>query len=61
MKEINLDPKKLLGFKIIADGSATKLSSPKIGGKDCVVSADAPTVAGATGATLQAKIGTKSD
>jgi hypothetical protein len=40
MKEINLDPKKLLGFKIIADGSAAKLSSPKIGDKSCDVYAD---------------------
>jgi hypothetical protein len=58
MKEINLDPKKLLGFKIIAEGSAAKLSSPKIGGKGCVVSADATFVAGTP---LQAKIGTKTD
>lgn len=35
MKEIKLDPKKLLGFKIIAEGSAAKLSSPKIGVKGC--------------------------
>ena len=59
MKEINLDPKKLLGFRIIADGSVAKLSSPKIGGKGCAVSAEAsPT--GNAGA-LRAKIGTKSD
>ena len=32
MKEIKLDPKKLLGFKIVADGSMAKLGSPKIGG-----------------------------
>lgn len=51
MNKIKLDPKKLLGFKIVADGSAAKLSSPKIGGK-----ADATYV---TGAALQAKIGTK--
>jgi hypothetical protein len=59
MKEIKLDPKKLLGFKIIADGSVAKLSSPKIGDKDCVVYADAPFAAGATSAALQAKIGEK--
>ena len=41
MNEINLDPKKLLGFKIVADGSAAKLSSPKIGAKNCNVDADA--------------------
>jgi hypothetical protein len=41
MKEIKLDPKKLLGFKIIVDGSAAKLSSPKIGDKSCDVYADA--------------------
>jgi hypothetical protein len=35
MKEIKLDPTKLLGFKIIAEGSAAKLSSPKIGVKGC--------------------------
>ncbi len=37
MTEIKLDPKKLLGFKIIADGSAAKLCSPKIGAKGCPV------------------------
>lgn len=41
MKEIKLDPKKLLGFKIIAEGSAAQLSSPKIGVKGCIVTADA--------------------
>jgi hypothetical protein len=56
MSSIKLDPKKLLGFKIIADGSAAKLSSPKIGGKGCVISAST-----AGGAALQAKIGTKTD
>ena len=36
MKEIKLDPKKLLGFKIVADsGSLAKLHSPKIGAKGC--------------------------
>ena len=44
MNEIKLDPKKLLGFKIIADGSAAKLSSPKIGDKSCSVYADGPGV-----------------
>lgn len=38
MKEIKLDPRKLLGFKIIADGnSVAKLHSPKIGAKGCTV------------------------
>lgn len=61
MKAINLDPRKLLGFRIIADGSVAKLNSPKIGDKGCTVHADAPSAAGATSATLQAKIGTKTD
>lgn len=61
MKEIKLDPKKLLGFKIIADGSAAKLSSPKIGGKDCVVNADTASVAVMSSGSLQAKIGAKDD
>lgn len=38
MSKISLDPRKLLGFKIVAEGSAAKLSSPKIGGKGCNVS-----------------------
>ncbi len=38
MNKIKLDPRKLLGFKIIADGnSVMKLHSPKIGAKDCSV------------------------
>jgi len=38
MTKIELDPKNLLGFKIIAtDGSTMKLSSPKIGDKGCTV------------------------
>jgi hypothetical protein len=41
MKQINLDPKKLLGFRIVAGGSVAKLSSPKIGDKSCNVYADA--------------------
>jgi len=58
MNEVKLDPKKLLGFKIIADGSTAKLSSPKIGDKTCpAVDADAVSITGA--AALQAKIGTK--
>jgi hypothetical protein len=54
MNEIKLDPKKLLGFKIIGDGSAAKLSSPKIGDKSCNVFADGASA-------IQAKIGTKTD
>jgi hypothetical protein len=38
MNEIELDPRKLLGFKIIATGeSNATLRSPKIGGKACEV------------------------
>jgi len=59
MNEIKLDPKKLLGFKIIADGSTAKLCSPKIGDKTCAVEADAAFITG--GAALQGKIGTKAD
>jgi len=55
MNEINLDPRKLLGFKIIADGSTAKLSSPKIGDKSCTIEADTASAIG----SLQAKIGTK--
>ena len=53
MSGIKLDPRKLLGFKIIARGESTlALQSPKIGGKQCqVIDAD-------TGA-LRAKVGTK--
>jgi hypothetical protein len=61
MNEIKLDPKTLLGFKIITDGSAAKLSSPKIGDKDCVVSADTASAAVVTRGSLQAKIGSKLD
>jgi hypothetical protein len=57
MNEIKLDPKKLLGFKIIADGSVAKLSSPKIGDKGCTVHADALSPS----AALHAKIGAKTD
>lgn len=59
MNEIKLDPSKLLGFRIIVDGEAVTLHSPKIGVKGCaVVAAEqaAPTVR--TG-TLLAKIGAK--
>ena len=36
MNTIKIDPRKLLGFKIIADGGSTvRLSSPKIGDKGC--------------------------
>jgi hypothetical protein len=43
MSKIKLDPKRLLGFKIIAtSGSAMTLRSPKIGGKGCTVAAEMP-------------------
>lgn len=47
MKAIKLNPRKLLGFKIVASGkSATALHSPKIGGKGCPgINADAMRVA----------------
>lgn len=35
MTKVDLDCTKLLGFKIIADGSTVRLSSPKIGDKGC--------------------------
>lgn len=55
MNTIKIDPRKLLGFKIIADGESTiRLSSPKIGDKG------APAVAQIVGTgPLAAKIGTK--
>ena len=38
MSEIKLDPRKLLGFKIVATGeSAAALRSPKIGAKGCAM------------------------
>ena len=42
MPTINLDPRKLLGFKIVANGeSSATLRSPKIGAKGCpVINAD---------------------
>ncbi len=37
MHKVKLDPRKLLGFKIVARGeSPAKLQSPKIGGKNCL-------------------------
>jgi hypothetical protein len=59
MTDIKLDPRKLLGFKIIAAGDSTaKLYSPKIGAKGCpVISSDA--WQGNNTAVLRAKIGTK--
>lgn len=61
MSNIKLDPRKLLGFKIIADGETRlALHSPKIGGKGCpFIAADASPRALA--GTLQARIGTKTD
>ena len=38
MNKIDLNPKKLLGFKLVASNGATMaLQSPKIGAKQCVV------------------------
>lgn len=59
MGEIKLDPKKLLGFKIIATGeSMATLHSPKIGGKGCAIvgAAEVPIV---TSTPISAKIGGK--
>jgi hypothetical protein len=57
MSAIKLDPSKLLGFKIIADGESTmRLTSPKIGDKG------APIVSQIVGSgPVAAKIGTKTD
>jgi len=55
MNAIKLDPRKLLGFKIIADGESTaRLTSPKIGDKDNITH-----VAG--NSPLAAKVGVKTD
>jgi hypothetical protein len=36
MQDVKLDPRTLLGFKIVATGESTAtLRSPKIGGKGC--------------------------
>ena len=61
MSEIKLDPRKLLGLRIIATGdSAMALHSPKIGGKGCPVIAGVPEATGArASAALTAKIGSK--
>ena len=43
MTNIKLDPKKLLGFKIAAEGQrASVVRSPKIGAKQCVVTDQDP-------------------
>ena len=57
MGAIKLDPSKLLGFKIIADGESTvRLTSPKIGDKG------APIIAQIVGTgPLVAKVGVKTD
>lgn len=58
MTSIRLNPRNLLGFKIIAGGeSATVLHSPKIGGKGCLISSDAPQEDRPT--VLRAKVGGK--
>ena len=62
MDSIRLDPRKLLGFKIIADGESTvRLTSPKIGDKACAVFGDDVTRQQVAHATLRAKIGSKTD
>lgn len=59
-RDIKLDPKNLLGFKIVAAGGAQTLHSPKIGGKGCPsISADVSPSENA--GALRAKIGTKTD
>jgi hypothetical protein len=56
MSVIKLNPSKLLGFKIIADGESTmRLTSPKIGEKDQSISQAVET------GPLSAKIGLKDD
>jgi hypothetical protein len=56
MNTIKIDPRKLLGFKIIADDESTvRLTSPKIGDKG------APIIAQVDGTgPLAAKVGVKS-
>lgn len=50
MNDMELDPRKLLGFKIIASSETTAtLHSPKIGGKQCAV-VDTPPVGAASSA-----------
>ncbi|MGH6893147.1 MAG: hypothetical protein ACREEP_12890, partial [Dongiaceae bacterium] len=58
MHKVKLDPRKLLGFKIIAgDESPARLQSPKIGGKGC---ANFDTAAETMiGAPMRPKIGSK--
>lgn len=53
MTDIKLNPRKLLGFKVVANGgSADVLHSPKIGGKGCqTINADATRVADTPAAT----------
>jgi len=54
MSAVKLDPSKLLGFKIIADGASTvRLTSPKIGDKG------AQNITQIATGPLVAKIGTK--
>lgn len=62
MGDIKLDPRKLLGFRIIADGNASAmLHSPKIGGKGCAVTADDPGAAVISTAPLSANTGNKAN
>ncbi len=58
MSNIKLDPRKLLGFKIIAGGeSPVRLQSPKIGGKNCLNNDTAAEAM--TSAPMRPKIGSK--
>jgi hypothetical protein len=62
MDKIELDCRKLLGFKIVADGGSTlRLSSPKIGDKTCPVVTSELSVAVVASGSLRAKVGVKGD
>ena len=63
MDTIKLDLRKLLGFKLVADGESTvRLTSPKIGDKACaVLGEDAARVPIAATAAVRAKVGSKTD
>lgn len=57
MNTIKIDPKKLLGFKIIANGETSMaLRSAKIGVKGCTVYDTLPAVAEAASAPAASKI-----
>ena len=55
MNDVKLDPRKLLGFKIIASNETTvTLHSPKIGAKQCQVVDAAPGAASSARAHSEA-------